>query len=281
MLLWTIKTQYDLTANEILRISPRFGIMLGAMFISIIFIILDVCSVTGAFSSTLPVGINPFWKLAFVFKCLTDMVVLDDFKTALDRLRAFKLSRMGSYLQDDSQNRNNSSNLLKTWERIAHEDERRERSFPSPDGALLNTDYFPRSNPPSRHSGKRITAASDPELERHTSHKDSVVAPHIMSTHATDAPRRAPEDMVPSALYDIDARYEAMESAHLRDIGKTQDMRLHEMPRYQNAATAESLPHPSPLPSPLELPDRAIGVKSTVSQTISQRSVTPDPKRRD
>jgi hypothetical protein len=36
------------------------------------------------------VGVNPFWKLAPVFKCLTDTVmVLDDFKTALDRLWLF------------------------------------------------------------------------------------------------------------------------------------------------------------------------------------------------
>lgn len=31
-------------------------------------------------------GINPFWKLALVFKCLTDTIMLDDFKTELKRL---------------------------------------------------------------------------------------------------------------------------------------------------------------------------------------------------
>ena len=30
--------------------------------------------------------INPFWKLSLVFKCLTDTIVLDDFKTELKRL---------------------------------------------------------------------------------------------------------------------------------------------------------------------------------------------------
>lgn len=49
-------------------------------------------------------GINPFWKLSFVFKCLTDSVVLDDFKTALDRLRAFKISRLGSFALDNAEN---------------------------------------------------------------------------------------------------------------------------------------------------------------------------------
>lgn len=30
--------------------------------------------------------INPFWKLSLVFKCLTDTIMLDDFKTELKRL---------------------------------------------------------------------------------------------------------------------------------------------------------------------------------------------------
>ena len=60
-------------------------------------------SVTGALSSSLPVGINPFWKLSFVFKCLTDSVVLDDFKTALDRLRAFKISHFGSFAAENGE----------------------------------------------------------------------------------------------------------------------------------------------------------------------------------
>lgn len=35
-------------------------------------------------------------QLSFVFKCLTDSLILDDFKTALDRLREFKHGRTGS-----------------------------------------------------------------------------------------------------------------------------------------------------------------------------------------
>lgn len=107
ILIYNIKTKYDLTSTQIVRISPRFAVMMGAMFLSIIFIILDVLAVTtSAFRSALPVGINPFWKLSFVFKCLTDSVVLDDFKTALDRLRAFKLSRLGSFAMDAGDDRN-------------------------------------------------------------------------------------------------------------------------------------------------------------------------------
>ena len=35
-------------------------------------------------------SINPYWKLALVFKCLTDNIMLDDFKTALRKLGAHK-----------------------------------------------------------------------------------------------------------------------------------------------------------------------------------------------
>lgn len=101
LLFYNIKKRYDIRISEIIRISPRFGVMLGSMVLSIIFIIVDILSVTEALQSSLPIGINPFWKLSFVFKCLTDSVVLDDFKTALDRLRAFKMSRMGSIPLDD------------------------------------------------------------------------------------------------------------------------------------------------------------------------------------
>ena len=80
--------------------------MLGALLLSVIFIVLDVLSVTKVLPQISSVGINPFWKLSFVFKCLTDSVVLDDFKTALDRLRAFKISRLGSFAIDASDIRN-------------------------------------------------------------------------------------------------------------------------------------------------------------------------------
>ena len=76
--------------------------MLVAMLLSICFLVTDICSVTGVFNDSLPLGINPFWKMSFVFKCLTDSVILDDFKTALDRLRAFKISRLGSFAVDNS-----------------------------------------------------------------------------------------------------------------------------------------------------------------------------------
>jgi hypothetical protein len=63
-LFWTIKRQYSFGLCELVRISPRMGIMLGAMCLSIIFMIVDTCSVTNAISSVLPTGVEPFWKVS-------------------------------------------------------------------------------------------------------------------------------------------------------------------------------------------------------------------------
>lgn len=38
--------------------------------------------------------INPYWKLALIFKCLTDNIMLDDFKTELEKLRVLNLDRV-------------------------------------------------------------------------------------------------------------------------------------------------------------------------------------------
>jgi len=146
-LFYNIKSKYDLTLAQIIRISPRFAVMLAAMVLSIIFIVLDVLSVTSALKSALPVGINPFWKLSFVFKCLTDSVILDDFKTALDRLRAFKISRLGSFAVDgsDRRHRQHRENVMNAhdWEDPGPKEERPQPvgdlpPIPSPD-----RDYLP------------------------------------------------------------------------------------------------------------------------------------------
>jgi len=93
-LLYNIRTRYNFGLFELICFSPRFAIMLIAMILSLIFTIIDICAVTDRFSASIPIGINPFWKLAFVFKLLTDSVILDDFKTALDKLSARNMSRV-------------------------------------------------------------------------------------------------------------------------------------------------------------------------------------------
>jgi len=95
-LFWNIIRRYEFSLIELVRVSPRFGVLLVSMLMSLGFIIIDICSVTGKLSSSLPQGINPFWKLAFIFKCLTDTIILDDFKTALDKLKEYRLQRMNS-----------------------------------------------------------------------------------------------------------------------------------------------------------------------------------------
>lgn len=94
-LLWVIKDHYDISLRNVVIINPRFGVMLAAMFLSIVFVLMDILSVTDVFKNAPTVGVNPFWKLALVFKCLTDTVILDDFKTALDRMWTFRRESLG------------------------------------------------------------------------------------------------------------------------------------------------------------------------------------------
>lgn len=183
-LFWVIKTQYEMTIKEIIRISPRFGIMLLAMLLSIVFIVLDILAVTGALKLPGPTGINPFWKFAFVFKCLTDSVVLDDFKMALDRLRAFKISRLGSFSGDLSDSRSrNDGGLVATWEEMEREANALQE-VRSPDGDYIHPSNFP-------FKPKRARRA----------HKDSVITPDHAYLRDPNAGLE-PEDIVPSALED-------------------------------------------------------------------------------
>ena len=90
-LFWNIKFRYELGLLEIVKVSPRFGILLLCMSLSVIFIILDILAVTPVISIGV---INPFWKFAFVFKCFTDSIILDDFKAALDKLSDYRRLRI-------------------------------------------------------------------------------------------------------------------------------------------------------------------------------------------
>ena len=100
-LLYNIKTKYEFGLFELMRVSPRFAVLIGSMLMSIGFIIVDILSVTHVIKGHgVPDGINPFWKLAFVFKCLTDTIILDDFKTALDRLSEYRMRKLASVSSD-------------------------------------------------------------------------------------------------------------------------------------------------------------------------------------
>src|SRR4051812_21064197 len=67
-LFWNIKFQYELSIIELVKVSSRFGSLLGCMRLSVVCVIVDLLSMT----PVIPIGvINPFWKFAFVFKSST------------------------------------------------------------------------------------------------------------------------------------------------------------------------------------------------------------------
>ena len=66
------------------------------MLFSIVFTLFDILVVTNVLKKALPDGIDPFWQLSTVFKLLTDTMILDDFKSALDRLHAFKMAKFSA-----------------------------------------------------------------------------------------------------------------------------------------------------------------------------------------
>ena len=70
---------------QVIKRSPRFGILFASIILALIFTALDIVASIHSFIGSTD-GINPFWKLSLVFKCLTDAILLDDFKTELKRL---------------------------------------------------------------------------------------------------------------------------------------------------------------------------------------------------
>lgn len=92
MLLHVIRKTYGASVFHLIGQSPRLGILLAAICLAIIFTIMDILA------SILPSlsivdGINPYWKLSLVFKCLTDTIMLDDFKTELKKLGYARMER--------------------------------------------------------------------------------------------------------------------------------------------------------------------------------------------
>jgi hypothetical protein len=91
-LLHTIGRSYGFTVDELVRLNVRFGVMLGCMFLSIGFTVADTV-VTLAHVSAGGSGVNPYWRMALIFKCGADCFFLDDFKTVLDQISEQSLSR--------------------------------------------------------------------------------------------------------------------------------------------------------------------------------------------
>ncbi|KAF7562115.1 hypothetical protein G7046_g2020 [Stylonectria norvegica] len=93
-LVLVINKNYDFSLRRLIQVSPRFGVMLLCLFLSIVFLVTDVAFIA---RGTAQSGINPFWRLALVFKCASDVIFLDDFKSVLDRIAESALRRFGNY----------------------------------------------------------------------------------------------------------------------------------------------------------------------------------------
>ena len=191
--------------------------MLGAMVLSIIFIVLDVLSVTSVLKNSLPVGINPFWKLSFVFKCLTDAVVLDDFKTALDRLRAFKISRLGSFAIDGNDTRSRKheaevANANNWMERVgSHQDAAMvvDEPMPSPDGDYVH----PRWEEIKTHARNRDSGPKSHHLEYEQGPLDERARAASRDRDSEENPIE-PSEAMPTASRDVEAQRESSD-AHM------------------------------------------------------------------
>jgi hypothetical protein len=86
-----IRKCYGTGTLELIKRSPRFGILLVAIILAMVFTTMDITASIVNFGGS--DGINPYWKLALVFKCLTDTIMLDDFKTELKRLGIRRVQR--------------------------------------------------------------------------------------------------------------------------------------------------------------------------------------------
>lgn len=105
-LVHSIKKTYGFTLWSLIRTNSRFGVMLGCMFISIAFLLTDVA--VNAAHVTTTSGINPYWRFALVFKCASDTIFLDDFKSVLDDIVARKFSSAGGTVFRGSQSHRRS-----------------------------------------------------------------------------------------------------------------------------------------------------------------------------
>jgi hypothetical protein len=98
-LVMAIRENYEFTISGLVRTSPRFGIMLFCLFLSIVFLITDVIFMIVVSKRG---GMNPFWRLALVFKCASDVIFLDDFKSVLDRISESAMRKITTFEYRDN-----------------------------------------------------------------------------------------------------------------------------------------------------------------------------------
>ncbi|KAF1829795.1 hypothetical protein BDW02DRAFT_133005 [Decorospora gaudefroyi] len=99
-LIHAIQKTYAFNLWALICINRRFGVMLACMLLSIVFLLTDVA--VSAARVTANSGINPYWRFALVFKCASDTIFLDDFKSVLDDIVARKFSSVGDSARRES-----------------------------------------------------------------------------------------------------------------------------------------------------------------------------------
>ncbi|KAF2003587.1 hypothetical protein P154DRAFT_78708 [Amniculicola lignicola CBS 123094] len=102
-----IKESYGFKLRALVKINSRFGVMLVCMFISIAFLLTDV--LVSVLRVTKNSGINPYWRCALVFKCASDTIFLDDFKSVLDDIVERKFSNGSDRAQHSGARRRKQS----------------------------------------------------------------------------------------------------------------------------------------------------------------------------
>lgn len=80
-LVHVINKNYDISFINLIRASPRFGVMLFCLFLSIVFLIADVAFTARASQQS---GINPFWRVSSIAVNLQQIRMLT--KVACSRL---------------------------------------------------------------------------------------------------------------------------------------------------------------------------------------------------
>ncbi|CAJ0549717.1 Ff.00g033300.m01.CDS01 [Fusarium sp. VM40] len=98
-LVMAINENYEFTIPGLIRTSPRFGIMLLCLLLSIIFLFTDVIFMIVVSRRG---GMNPFWRLALVFKCASDVIFLDDFKSVLDHISESAMRKITNFEYRDN-----------------------------------------------------------------------------------------------------------------------------------------------------------------------------------
>ncbi|KAL2833730.1 hypothetical protein BDW59DRAFT_168816 [Aspergillus cavernicola] len=101
-----IQKSYSLNIFPLMAKCLRFAILLAAIFLAIALTLMDVlaCIIP---SLSVTYGINPYWKIALIFKCLADNIMLDNFQSVLQQLQGLQrqgTAAMGNDIRTISQN---------------------------------------------------------------------------------------------------------------------------------------------------------------------------------